>query len=373
MKILMVTPFYFPTVGGTEVFIENITSQLIQKKIHVDIMTFDNSRPWSPLAKEIIERINGLDVIKIPASDVPERLHLRRLMISRIPTRFADRFKEYDVIHFHNDADLSFPLSSFTVKRPKIFHCHCISMNYDIYRRSFVSRYMLRNTANLYIAVSKYTALLLEDLGIRKTRIKTLHNGVDISRFKPGMKKRAENLLLFVGRLDPFKGLHFLLRSLEYLEKPVQLVVVGPLSWNQGYNKEILTLIKRISEKTIHKVTYMGTQKPDVILKLYREATILILPSTAESLGIVILEALACGTPVIASNVGGIPEIIQNNKNGILVPAGNPVELAKRIRCLLDDESLRKKFSEEGRRCVIEKFSYELIVEKLLEVYDQLI
>ena len=231
---------------------------------------------------------------------------------------------------------------------------------------------MLRNVAQTYIAVSDYVATLLQDLGVSRKKVKTITNGIDTGRFRPAPEKESNNLLLFVGRLDPNKGLHFLLSSLSLLRKPVHLAIVGPLSWNKNYNTEILSFIEKAGKKTIHKVTYIGEQRPEDLVKWYQKATMLIVPSTAESLGLVILEAMACGTPVIASNVGGIPEIVRDHGTGLLIPPGGVAELAENIQYLIDNEDLRRKFGYAARQLVVNEFSYDVTAERLIRVYKQM-
>jgi D-inositol-3-phosphate glycosyltransferase len=371
MRILMVTPAYFPVIGGTEIFIRGISLKLNERGLQTDIMTFDLSRL---LTTSTTQRMGGLNVIKIPTLSCPKKLmYIGQPFIAwHIPLKFTNQLQGYDVVHFHNDADLSFPLFSYFVKKPKIFHCHCLAVNYNSYKKYPPARCILRKASCTYIAVSNYVATLLENLGVPRTRVKTILNGVDTEEFKPTAKKESSNLLLFVGRLDPIKGLHFLLSSLRLLHKPVHLVIVGPLSWNNDYNMKISRLIEEAGKKTIHKVTYVGEQKPENMVKWYQKAAMLILPSTAESLGLVALEAMACGTPVIASNVGGIPEIVGDHRTGLLVPPGNVAELAKKIEYLLDNEDLRRKFSHTARWLVVNEFSYDVIAEKLIRVYEQI-
>jgi glycosyltransferase involved in cell wall biosynthesis len=161
---------------------------------------------------------------------------------------------------------------------------------------------------------------------------------------------------------------------LRYITKPINLVIIGPLSkYTPQYTGEIFSLVESINKKTVHNVVYLGARKKEELVKWYQKATIFVCPSLSEPFGIVNLEALSCETPVIASKVGGIPEVIQNNKNGLLVQPGNPKQLAEAIQFLLDDERLREKYGEEGRRMVLQQFSQEVIAKKILEIYNELL
>jgi glycosyltransferase involved in cell wall biosynthesis len=379
MKVLMVTPYYFPIVGGTEILIQNLAVKLNKLDVTTDILTFNFTTQQAnliPFWREKRENVDGVNIIKIPAFLLlPWRMHSDKMnfMVNFIPGKFADYLKNYDIIHFHNDADLSFPLFSLSVKKPKIMHCHLLNTTYRLYKRNFISKRILRKVADIYIAVSKLFIDFLVDLGIPETKVKLLPNGVDVNKFRPNRESRIEGLLLFVGRIEPSKGLHFLLKALNYLTKPVQLVIIGPFGKDCGYNKAIMSLITKVNEKKIHKVVYLGKQKQTETIKWYQKASIFVLPSLSEAFPLVNLEALACETPVVASNVGGISEAVLNYKNGILVSPGNTHELAKGIQYLLDNGKIRRKFGEEGRRWIVEKFSLEILIKKLLQIYNEII
>jgi len=365
----MVTPWYYPFIGGSEVSAENISVELNEMGISTDVMTFNIDRMGKPIWRRKIEKINGINVIKIPPLN---SLITRIFQIKYIPGRFANLLKNYDIIHFHNDADLSFPLFSYSVDIPKILHCHVLAVTYDLYRRNPLSRCIFKNVAEIHIVPSKSLLRFLDDLSIPRTKIRVIPNGVDVEKFRPCRETKIENLLLFVGRLDPVKGLHVLLQSLEYLETPVKLVIIGP-QWSRTYSEKILALAKNVDEKNIHSVTYMGGLKQEKIIEWYQKASVFVLPSLSESFGIVNLEALSCEIPVVASNVGGIPEVVHDHENGILVPPNDAVKLAEAIQYLLDNEEIRRKFGEEGRKQVTEKFSSEVIAKRLCKIYMEII
>jgi glycosyltransferase involved in cell wall biosynthesis len=375
MKVLMITPFYYPIVGGSETQIENISLKLNEAGITADIMTFNFARALKPLTYEKTEKMNGINVIRIPAFNfLPRQLHHNKInfMVNIVPRRFTQKLREYDILHFHNETDLSFPLFSYTVDKPKVFHLRCLSVTYPIFKRNFVCKWLLKKLADIYIAQSKYVSQLLIDLGIPSAKIKIVPNGINVSLFQPEKHEKIENLILFVGRILESKGLHLLLKSLELIREPVQLVIIGPLAGESSYHEKIFRLVAKINEKTVHKVTYVGPKQPKEIIKYYQRASIVVVPSLAESFGNVILEALACGTPVIASNVGGIPEIIKQNENGILVPPNNVDKLADAIYYLLDNDDVRTKLGEEGRRFVVENFSSDIMIEKIIGAYKEI-
>jgi glycosyltransferase involved in cell wall biosynthesis len=377
IKVLMVTPYYYPTViGGAERVIENFSKELNKIGVTTDILTsnFDPLKPCSSWRKEA-EEIYGSRIIRVPVLyPLPRWLHQDDFMlkVNFIPRKFKAIMKDYDIIHYHNDVDLSFPFFSKSVDKPKIFHLHCLNLTYNFFKKNFMAKYVLKNISNRYIVVSNLSARMLVDLGICEKAIRVVPNGIDTDKFLPQRGIKTQNLLLFAGRIDPAKGLTILFRALNFLNSPVRLLIVGPAK-DSLYYKKVMTLAKKVNEKEVHMVEFIGMQNPYEMTRLYQEASIFVLPSLSESLPMSILEALACETPVVASDVGSISDVVQNYKNGILVPSGDPVMLAKAIEYLLDNEIIRKKFGEEGRRFVIKLFSSKAAAENLRQIYKEMI
>jgi glycosyltransferase involved in cell wall biosynthesis len=136
----------------------------------------------------------------------------------------------------------------------------------------------------------------------------------------------------------------------------------------------MLKTIEKINLEGQHRVEYIGEKSQDDIVGWYQRASIFVLPPVAyEALGLVNLEALACETPVVATNVGGISEAVHDGENGILVEPNDPVKLANAIQYLLDNKSVRKKFGEEGRKLIVNNFSTSTVVRKLIMIYEQLL
>lgn len=369
MKVLMVTPFYYPTaVGGTESFIDMISNKLNEFGIPTEVMTFNVGLGWNLSRRNI----NGVDVTEVPSFYCNSKLSSGVFQANFIPLgRFVKLYDKYDIIHFHNDVDLTFPIFSYFVRKPKILHCHCLAIStYKFYKRSFVSRNILKNVANMYIAPSMYIFKLLLDLGVPEKRIRMVPVGVNVDEFRPQGNDKDENLLLFVGRLEPVKGLHVLLRSLECLETPVRLVIVGPGSWNRDYSNSMLRLVEEMKKKSIHNITYLGVIEKEKLIDLYQEASVLVRPDTdGVSGGISSMEALACGTPVIGTG----NEVIVDGVNGIIVPPNDAVRLAYGIRYLLNDRKTRQQLGKEARRLMVERFSSDAIAKKLIQIYDEIL
>jgi len=367
----MVTPGYYPIKGGTETVVRNYSLALNKIGVHTDVMTFNMDRKWNPKWRGKIEKIDGINIFRIPAFNWLPIEHSPRITqgINLIPGKFTNIFNKYDIIHFH-EVDLSFPLFSFFVRKPKILHLHGIDVNY--YRRYYLSRLLLKHVADYYISISRQMKKDLIELGFHIERIEYLPNCVDVKIFSPEGEK-DENLLLFVGRITFGKGLHILLDSLTHLTKSVRLIIVGPPSENHEYYQHILKRIEQENRKGKHEIIYLGALDQKDIIKWYQKASMFILPSFREGLPMVVLESLSCETPVVATPVGGIPEAIQNFETGILTPINNSLKLAEAIQYLLDNAEIRVRLGVMGRKEMIKHFSLEVTTKKLCKIYNKLI
>lgn len=367
MQVLMVTPCYYPVKGGTETIVRNLAIALNKTGVKTDVMTFNVDQNRNPRWYGKTEKIDGVTVYRIPALRLI-RSYRVTAMVNFIPGWFTNIIKNYDIIHFH-EFELSFPFFSYLIKRPKMLHFHGIDPNF--LKRHLLSRFLLEHLAHIYISISKQMKEELVALGIPQSKIIYVPNSIDTNFFKPENHKE-KNLLLYVGRISELKGLHILIKALEYLKESAHLVIIGPPDWNANYYEKLLNLIEAENKKGRHEIKYLGALEQNEIVEWYQKASLLVLPSFAEGFPMTILEALSCGTPVIATPVGGVPEIIKNHETGMLVPPGNPVTLAEAIDYLLENEDVRLKMIREGRKLVKAQYSLENTCKKLRSIYRQL-
>jgi len=175
--------------------------------------------------------------------------------------------------------------------------------------------------------------------------------------------------VLFVGRLEKVKGVDILLKSINILktkfQKKIKIAIVGKGS----LRKDLENLAKKLAVDK--EVEFLGIRKD--IDKLMVSSKILVLPSRWEGLPMIILEAMSRGLPVIASSVGGIPEVIENKKEGMLVPSQNPGILAQVVKKLLEDESLREELTINAYKKVKENYSIETYAKNILNLYKALV
>ena len=214
----------------------------------------------------------------------------------------------------------------------------------------------------------------------KKDKVNTIYNGVDTKKFSPGpapddIKARFgiagdEVVIGTVGRLSPEKGLEHLIAGLGKLvgEYP-QLKILFVGNGNDAYR---LTLQKKAEELQVRpNIIFVGFWKD--IPQIMRVLDIFCLPSLTEGFNRSLLEAMACAVPLVATDVGGNSELVQDKQNGLLVPPGSPDALASAIKELLKDKTKAAKMGQEGRKFVEKNFSIETNVRKTEAIYAELI
>ena len=368
------TPSFDPIVGGAETFVRRLAIKLNELGIHTDVMTFNMNQKWKPRLNESLEK-NDFTVFRIPAVPNPlaflpiNPLH-RVFRFNVVPKPgFTKLFCDYDIIHFCDEEDLSFPLFSLFQKKPKIIHM-LTPIGFEEIRRNFFQKKVFARIADLYVPDSFQVRFLLQ-MGIPRSKIVTMESvGVNISTFKPDESKRLDSLVLFVGRLEKLKGVHVLLESLSYLKIPVHLVIIGPFNpRDPQYTNELENKVHLINAQGTHKVELLGCMDEKGLLAWYQKATLLVTPHLDGSAGLTTLEASACATPVIATST----LIIKNRVNGLLVPPKDAEKLASALNELLGDKELRKKLGSKGRVIIEERYSWEKITRDLLKVYEKML
>jgi glycosyltransferase-like protein len=201
------------------------------------------------------------------------------------------------------------------------------------------------------------------------------YNGLDSSDFKPlPERKSAVPTVLFVGGLEPRKGLEDLIRAMRLVisrVKDARLVVVAKAGFRGTDHWSAYESVARGLELT-DRIDFHESVDQETLLGLYSDCDVLALPSRNEGWGLVLMEAMACGKPVVATRVGGIPELVESGTEGILVEAGDVNGIADSITKLLHDPALRVRMGRAGRRRV-KKFSWDSTAEVVLREYERVI
>ena len=255
------------------------------------------------------------------------------------------------------------------LRLPVVWHCRII--NNDKYLDFLLSRLSRRIVVNSQATAKRFKERF-------QTKVTVVYNGIDLQYLKENRLKKPDlirddwKIILVVARISKWKRHDLVLSAFELIAKSnpeVHLVCVGgkdasePRWWTY---LEQMTKHSRFSDR-IH---WMG--QVDDVRPWYRKAHVLVLPSENEPFGRVLVEALACGIPVVATSGGGIPEIVRNGIDGILVSDGKSDDIADGILKILNDKILRKKFSASGKQRA-EDFSIELHINQMTKIFQEVI
>jgi starch synthase len=213
-------------------------------------------------------------------------------------------------------------------------------------------------------------------------RISVVYNGVDTTTYRPDQGTDvlaaqgidpARPYVIFLGRVTRQKGLPVLLEAARELRPEAQLVLLAGPAETPELGAEVDALLDqlRATRTGVHWIPEM-LPRPSVI-QLLSHAAVFVCPSVYEPLGIVNLEAMACETAVVASRVGGIPEVVDDGRTGLLVPPSDPGLLAAAVNRLLDDPGLAAQMGRAGRRRVSAEFSWRAIAEQTVALYETVI
>jgi len=215
--------------------------------------------------------------------------------------------------------------------------------------------------------------------GARAERVAVIPCGVETEMFQPMSQPVAkdllelppEPLLLYVGRLQPIKGLETLLDAMTRLDGATRLLIVGG-DQDEPDNGHAERLRARVAALGLaRRVRFLGAQRQERLRLFYAAADATVMPSYYESFGMVALEAMACGSPVVASRVGGLTTTVRDGVTGYLVPEGDPAALAHRLAALLGDPAMRERVGREAARWATEH-RWPCVAEQICQLYSEL-
>lgn len=210
--------------------------------------------------------------------------------------------------------------------------------------------------ADRRVVLSSYSKERIKELGYDSEVIPL---GINLGIVKKRRPKNIRFTILCVGRLTEQKGFQYVIKSLRYIKRNVTLNIIG----EGDYIKELEQIAKE--ENVENKVKFLGPKSNDQLIKYYLHTKVFIMPSIGfEALGLVAIEAMRLGVPVIASEIGGIPDIVKNNETGLLVPERDPKAIAEKVNLLFDDILLSKHLSKKGKEHIKDNFVWREIGKK---------
>jgi phosphatidylinositol alpha-mannosyltransferase len=371
VKIALVSPYDLSHPGGVTEHITHLAPSLRARGAEVKVMapaSGDLPMEIAEAADEDFYRIGR--VIPVPANGSIARITLS-FHLSRYINRILDK-ERFDIIHYHEPLMPALPLTVLRASKTcnvGTFHAYAKSSYAYYYGQRWVRRY--HRKLHGLVAVSNPA----RDFVGRYFRgqYSVVPNGVDLDRFgahvKPLPELRDGKInILFLGRLEQRKGLGVLLRAYAQVKERIpelRLVIVGPAQDRARRRYESF-----VEAQNIRDVIFAGFVSDEDKPRYFASADIYCAPNTGkESFGIVLLEAMATGLPVVASDIPGFAQVISSGREGILVRRDDPLSLASALSLLAGDPQLRVRLGRDGLRRA-QAFSWDRVVDQLVVAYE---
>jgi D-inositol-3-phosphate glycosyltransferase len=389
--------------GGMNVYVRDLTRELGRLGIHVDVFT----RSQDEHVPHVLHDLGyGNRVVHIQAG--PESPASKQ-EISRYIQDFVDGVKkfavekgiQYDVIHSHYwmSGLAAEQLSDDWGGVPIVHMFHTLGEMKNRVARSEEERaseerlngerQVLRRVNRIVVATLAELTQLRFLYRVDARKLVTIPPGVDTSHFYPIPSDEAkvyiglkpdDRMVLFVGRIEPLKGIDTLINAMGCLDlagdrRPVHLAIIGgePEARPEDMSSEMTRLQKLCDDLAVGQtVVFLGKRGQDTLPYYYSAAEALVMPSLYESFGMVALEAMACGTPVIASEVGGLGYLVQNGKTGYTIPDSDPRALCEKLSGLLKDAPLRETMGLFAAQYALD-YAWDRIATQIKDVYESLL
>ena len=404
MRIGILTNEYPPNVyGGAGVHVEYLTRELaaLEGGRHfVRVLSFGKQAVRTPTLV-----VDGVEPpVRITAQD-PRHARFFDTMTQNLV--MAGSAADLDIVHCHTwYSHFGGCLVKYLQNVPLVLTTHSLEphrpwkveqLGTAYSASSWVERTAYQN-ADGVVAVSRSMKHDVETLyGVDPMKVRVIHNGIDLQEYRPrpdpavlaehGIQSDVP-VVLFVGRITRQKGIIHLVNAIRHFHQGVQVVLCAGAPDTAEIAKEMTAAVERARAHSPHRIVWIQEMLPkEKVISLYTHAAIFVCPSVYEPFGIINLEAMACETPVVASAVGGIPEVVEHGETGLLVPpeaiSATEVEpkhpeqfsrdLAAAVNVLLDDPDLRESMAQKARARVEQKFSWTSIARQTLEFYQELV
>jgi D-inositol-3-phosphate glycosyltransferase len=390
--------------GGMNVYVRDLTRELGRHGVGVDVFT----RSQDEHVPHVLHDLGfGNRIVHIPAG--PETPLSKETLAAYIPTFIQGiqefvktKQMEYDIIHSHywlsGLAGLELR-KLWQVPMIQMFHTLAVMKNRvargdeePASEMRMQAEQRLMQKSDRIVAATQAELAQLQWLHRADTkRVRVIPPGVDTTHFYPIPKDEALEfigtpakycMLLYVGRIEPLKGIDTLFEAMAILKRegfldinPLCLAIIG--GDPQVSREEMSTEMERLHslQESLgigDLVTFLGRRAQDTLQYYYSAAEIVVVPSHYESFGMVALEAMACGTPVIASETGGLAFLVKHGETGFHVPAADPHALANQLKELMMDEMLRARVGKQAA-VYAKEFSWSIIADQILDLYTSVL
>jgi D-inositol-3-phosphate glycosyltransferase len=377
--------------GGMNVYVRELSQAMGARGYVVDVFTrrahagAPDTQPFGPNARVI-------NIDAGPAGPIEKEAlatHLREFEANLLA--FAEREGiTYDMVHSHYW--MSGVVATRLAERWKLPHVAMFHTLGEVKNRARATEHepasridaerAIATSADRIVVASAHEKHLLTALyGADAERIAIVPCGVDLDLFAPMEKefarrklglKDGERVILFVGRIEPLKGIDILISVAAQLHEDENFIVliVGGDARASAEIDQLRAQAERLGVE--HHISFVGSVEHDQLPLYYNAADVCVVPSFYESFGLVAVESMACGTPVVASRVGGLTTTVQDGETGYLIPWRCPEPFAERLELLLDNDELRASFGRAGREAV-ERFRWANVADAVAALYESLL
>jgi len=373
MKVIQVTPKYYPVLGGVEEVVKQYSERLASRGHQVEVFTGNSASP-SLCELSADEQVNGVRVIR------SRTFHTPIDALSPVPAIVPKLWRSVaDIYHLHANKYFTTDAAALICRlkgRPFVFSPHAGTFGntlLGVLHNNTIGRWAL--SARVVICVSEYERSLIANSGIPVRRLEVIPNGVDTSAFAQptsfnffgSLGLAGRPAVFYLGRLSAHKGLDTLFEAARKIidrdNDPV-FVLAGP---DGGVRKQLQRRMEKYGLQG--RIVLAGKITEEEKISALQNAAVFCLPSFSEAFGIVVVEAMAAGCPVVVSDVMALPEIVTHKQTGLLFRAGDVNLLFEQIQYLLDNKEERLRLSGNARKMVKSKYDWEGILDRLEEVY----
>jgi glycogen synthase len=386
MKVGTLTWEYPPrVVGGIARHCEGLAKALVKQKHDVHLFTLDF--PGSP----DYEEIDGVKIYRTSTELGHPNFLTWVLMFNHfLSKRMADITKkvEFDIMHVH-DWLAAFSGISFKhfIKKPMILTVHSTEVGRaqglhspDSFSINGIEWWSTYEANRVIVCSQSMKNEICNHFNIPEKKVDVIPNAIEIEKYQPSIDRGlvrqrygvgwGEKLVLCVGRLVSQKGIEYFIRAIPQIAKQfpeAKYIIVG-----EGWSRDSLEAEARASGHG-NKIRFTGFASDQEVINLMTSADVLVVPSIYEPFGIVALEGMATGVPVVASQVDGLAEIIEHDRTGIFVFPKNPESIAWGIKRILSDYDHAKWMTENAKEKLHKAYSWEAVAMKTVEVYKKVI
>ena len=379
MNILIISQDIPPNIGGIAAHVKELSDGLIKLGNNVAIVSYYNDgNIFSNKIKP--DKIGKVDVYNLPVALKP---YLRRAEVKlKLVPILMDIYRSghYDLVHWHT-LGLDSVFASYLTGIPRVFTNHSSTFLYMVKNKQQNILKKQIGFADAVISPSMELKRETENIGFPSSKSFYIPNGVDKNKFSRNLERRASKrkelgieegtiAILCPRRLVIKNGVRYAVESMKYMTNiRAKLFVAGDVPVNDS-GEEKREIDKIISENKLTKaVVFLGNVPNDQMPDVIDASDIVVIPSLMEATSIAALEAMAMSKPVVASNVGGLPELIDDNIDGLLTKPGDSQSIAEALLLLCNDSNLRNKSGSNAQRKVYKNFTQDIIANKTLDVY----